>query len=114
MSTKSTQIIFRIILSLLLFSYWAGFALLIVNPLFHKDLPGYRIGRICIWELVAIIIAGLIAHWIIQKWGNVEIKENDNQRKLQLNSKYGTFFLIYFIIGVVIAIWQFWLFSQKF
>ena len=113
MKEKNIQTIFYIILTLLLFSLWAGFALLVVNPLFHKDLPGYTIGRICIWEFVAIIIAGLIAYWITKKWGNIEIQEINHQRRFLLNSEYGTFFLIYLLIAISVAIWQFWLFSQK-
>jgi len=63
---------------------------------------------------VAIIIAGLLARWIINKWGNIEIQKTDHQNRLLLNSKYGTSFLIYFTIAIAVAIWQFWLFSQNF
>ena len=44
-------------LSILIFSLWAGFALLIVNPIMNADLPQYVIGRICIWDYTAMALA---------------------------------------------------------
>ena len=114
MSQKLAQIVFQIILTLTLFSFWAAFALLIVNNLFYKDLPGYTIGRLCIWELVAIIIAAILARLMIKKWGNITLQKTENKTILSLNPKYGVYFALYFLVAIVIAIWQFWLFSQKF
>ena len=114
MKQRSYQIVFQILLTITLFSFWAGFALLVVNKLFYKDLPGYTIGRICIWELVAIIIAALIAKLMIDKWGNLKVERIDNELKLTMNPKYGLYFSTYFLIAIIVGIWQFWLFSQKF
>ena len=97
-----------------LFSLWAGFALLVVNKLFYKDLPGYTIGRICIWELVALLVAAGITRLLINKWGNLEIIEIGNKKSITMNPKFGIYFAIYFLIAILVGIWQFWIFSQKF
>ncbi|WP_353777546.1 hypothetical protein [Winogradskyella sp. 3972H.M.0a.05] len=114
MSQKLAQIVFQIILTLTLFSFWAAFALLVVNKLFYKDLPGYTIGRLCIWELVAILVAAILARLMIKKWGNITLQNVGDKTMLSLNPKYGVYFVLYFLVAVVIAIWQFWLFSQQF
>lgn len=114
MNERISKIIFPALLTITLFSLWAGFALLIVNKIFYKDLPGYTIGRICIWEFVAIIIAFLIARYLINKWGNVEIKHIENKRVLTMNPKFGIYFIFYFIIAIMVGIWQFWIFSQNY
>lgn len=114
MKNKIIKIMFHLLLALTLFSYWAGFALLFVNKLFYKDLPAYTIGRICIWEYVAIIIAFLIAKLMIKRWGNIKLQEIENKKVLTLNPKYGIYFGIYFLIALIVGIWQFWLFSKNF
>lgn len=114
MNQRIPQIIFRVILTLTLFSFWAAFALLIVNQLFYKDLPGYVIGRICIWELVALIVAAFIAQLMIRKWDNLKIEQVENEWKLTMHPNYGIYFAVYFLIAVIIGVWQFWLFSLNF
>ena len=114
MNTKTIQIVFQALITITLFSLWAAFALLVVNKLFYKDLPGYTIGRICIWEFVAIGVAALIAKLMINSWGNIEIQEVNNKLKLTMNPKYGIYFSVYFLVAIILGIWQFWLFSQKF
>ena len=114
MNLKSTQISFLLILTISLFSFWAAFALLFINQWLYKDLPGYTIGRLCIWEGVAIIIAALIARWMINKWGSIQMEEIDGVQKITLHPNFARYFAIYFLIAVCIGIWQFWLFSQKF
>jgi len=114
MHIRNSQIIFQFLIILTLFSYWAGFALLVVNKLFHKDLPGYTIGRICIWEFVALFFAYLISRMLIKKWGTLKIQEVDNELKITMHPKYGIYFLIFFLTALIVGIWQFYLFSQKF
>jgi len=114
MNQKTAKIVFPVLITITLFSLWAGFALLIVNKLFYKDLPGYTIGRICVWEFVAIIIAAVVARILIRKWGNIEIKNIENKNYLTMNPKFGIYFAIYFLIAIIVGVWQFWIFSQKF
>lgn len=114
MNQKISQIIFQLLITITLFSLWAGFALLVVNKFFYKDLPGYTIGRLCIWELVAVIVAALISQFMINKWGNLKIEKVENETKLTINPKFGVYFSIYFLIAILVGIWQFWLFSQQF
>jgi len=114
MKQRTSQIIFQFLITITLFSYWAGFALLVVNKLYYKDLPGYTIGRICIWEFVALVIAFIISKFLIAKWGNIKIQEVENEWKLTMNPKFGIYFIIYFSILIIVGIWQFYLFSQNF
>ena len=114
MREKTVQILFLILISITLFSLWAGFALLVVNQIFYKDLPGYTKGRLCIWELIAFIIAGVIAKLIINNWGTIQLKEEKDKKVLTMNSKYGFYFGIYFLIAIIVGIWQFWIFSQNY
>ena len=111
---RLAQILFQIILTLTLFSFWAAFALLVVNKLFYQDLPGYVIGRICIWEGVALLVAALVAHQMIRKWGPIRLEQVNGERRLTFPPKYGAYFLIYFTVAVLVTIWQFWVFSQGF
>lgn len=111
---KTISIIHLVLLSILLFTFWAVFALLVVNPIYNADLPGYVVGELCIWEYIAMFTAILGSFLIIKYWGYPEVKIIEGQKKLVLNIKYGYFLLGYFFIGFTIAIWQFWLFSQKF
>ena len=113
MGQKAARTLFPILITLTLFSLWAGFALLVVNKFFYEQLPGYTIGRLCIWELVALIIAALLTKLLIDKWGNIEIKEIEGKRVLTFNQKYGVYFGVYFLLTLAVCIWQFWIFSQK-
>lgn len=114
MNQRVSQVIFQALLTITLFSLWAGFALLVVNKLFYKNLPGYTIGRICIWEFVALIVAALIARLMISKWGTIKFQRVENEMKLTMNPKFGIYISIYFLIAIIVGIWQFWIFSQNF
>ena len=108
------KFIHLLVLSLLFFSVWAAFALLVVNPIYNANLPGYKIGRICIWEYIAFAIAVLVSVMLSKQWGYPEILQIEKQSRFLINVKYVYFLLGYFVLAISIAIWQFWLFSQKF
>ncbi len=108
------KIIHQVLISILLFTFWAVFALLVINPIYNADLPGYVLGELCIWEYIAMFIAILFSFIITKYWGYPEVCLIESNKKLVLNFNYTYFFLGYFFVGFVIAIWQFWLFSQKF
>lgn len=114
MSNKIIKLIFHGVVSMTLFSLWAGFALLIVNKFFYKDLPGYTIGRICVWEFVASIIAILLGYFLIKKWGSLNSVEINGRHQLVISPQFGIYFLVYFLLAIIVGIWQFWLFSQQF
>ena len=114
MSGKLTQGIFFSVIVLVLFSYWAAFALLVVNSYYYDTLPGYQIGRICIWELIAIIIACMGARYMIKNWGAISLIKSENTTKMKLDIRYGYFFLVYMIFLLLIGVWQFYIFSQSF
>lgn len=114
MKILNVNIILQVVLTILLFSLWAGFALLVVNPNFHQDLPGYKIGQLCIWELVALVVCGIIARMIYKKWKGIVIKKEGDRKVLSINVNYGYCLLAYLILAIIVGIWQFWLFSQHF
>jgi hypothetical protein len=111
---NTIKIIHQLLISILLFTLWAGFALLIINPMYRSDFPRYIIGRLCIWDYGAIVIAVLFSFIFTKYLGYPEIKVVEKNKKLVFNIFYAYFFLGYFVLGLAIAIWQFWLFSQKF
>jgi len=111
---KIGKIIFPTFLTISIFSFWAAFALLVVNKLFHNDLPGYTIGEICVWEYIALVVAGGIAYLMIKNWGNIQTQPISGKKQLVLHKNYGIYFSLYFGIAVMLAIWQFWLFSRGF
>ncbi len=102
------------LMTVMLFSLWAIFALLVVNNQYDQNLPGYVMGEICIWEVVALIIAGLISRFIFTRWGGVKFRTRKQKTQIIINRKYFDFVLIYFLIIIVVAIWQFYRFSQTF
>jgi hypothetical protein len=114
MSEKWYRIVFPVILSLILFSLWVVFALLIINKFYYETLPGYGIGKLCIWDLGSLIVALIIAYFIIKKWGSIEIDVQNGQKRIILNQRYFWLFSIYFLIIIGIGIWQFVVFSQQF
>ena len=112
--TRLANILFFAVLTILSFSLWAAFALLVVNPYLQDELPGYRIGRICIWEFIALGVAVLISLSLIKKWGWPLIDSSARGKYLSVNINYIYLFLGYFMLGLVFGIWQFWLFSLRF
>jgi len=114
MTERALKTVFPILITVTLFSLWAGFALTIVNPFFHKDVVGYRIGRICIWELVAFGISVIISRRLIRKWGNLDVVDIGNKPMIVMNPKFGIYFGIYFLLAILVGVWQFWVFSQQF
>ena len=102
------------VITILLFLIWAEFALFVVNPILNADLPGYKIGRICIWEYIALTASLLGSFAITKFWGYPEVREIGKRKNLMLNIHYGYFFLGYVLLAVAFILWQFWTFSQKF
>ena len=108
------KIIFQFVLTVMVFSIYVVFALLIINPFYSDDLAGYQVGRICIWDFLAFLISAIIAFSIIRKWGYGGIEMVDDEVRLVMSPKYGYFFFVYLLLAIIIASWQFYLFSQRF
>ena len=71
----------------------------------------------CAWcslRKVKYNIKNVFAKLIIYKWGNLKIQKVNKEWQLTMNLKYGIYFFIYFLIALLVGIWQFWLFSQNF
>lgn len=108
------KLIHHLIISVLLFTIWAAFALLIINKNTPSQLPEYIMGSICIWDYGAMILSIFCSFVISKYWGYPKLIPIDQKLSLGFPLYYGYFFLGYFIFSISIAIWQFWLFSQQF
>lgn len=111
---RSTQIIFQALIIFTLFSYWAAFALLVVNPYLSSVFPAYRVGKLCVWELFALAFAYLLSRWMIKKWGNVKQVCMENRPCISMPKVYGWYFLVYFMVAASIGAYQYYLFTQQF
>ena len=110
---RSQNLMFHIVLSILIFLLWAGFAILCINKC-PIELPMYVIGRLCIWDYLIMIGCILISHLIIRSWGYPTITLANGKRNYSIDIRYIYFFAVYFIFGIAVAIWQFYIFSQNF
>ena len=108
------RIVLPSILTILIFSLWAGFALTVINPYLREHVPGYVMGQLCIWELIALIISAVIAFLMVRYWGNLSLEEKKEREYITIHKNYGIFFIIYLVIAVAVGIWQFWMFTQNF
>jgi magnesium-transporting ATPase (P-type) len=94
----------------MIFSVWAVFALTVVNPIMNAELTGYIIGRICIWEYIAIATSVVLSFFITNRFGY----PITNEKTIEMPKVYINSFLVWFVLGCIVSIWQFYLFSQKF
>lgn len=107
------NLIHHLVISILVFTIWAAFALLIVNPNLH-NLPQYIMGSLCIWDFGAMAFAVFVSFIIGKYWGYPKSMIINKKASLVLPINYSYFFLGYFIFALSVGIWQFWLFSQQF
>jgi hypothetical protein len=113
-NTKLNQVISIVLLTLSLFSLWALFAVIIVNHQLHDDLPGYTIGELCRWDLLALVIAGALAFLMVKLWGPIQSETVEEKTSFVIPFQLGIYWLSYFILVLVIGAWQWLLFSQSF
>lgn len=91
------------VLSLFLFSLWAAFALLIINPFYRGSLPGYTLGRICPWEGLALLVAIGISRFLVKKWGPPQRTSSSKGHKIALHPGYFYFLLGYLLLAVIVG-----------
>lgn len=101
------------VLSLFLFSLWAAFALLIINPFYKESLPGYTLGRICPWEGLALLIAIGISSFLVKKWGLPQRISSPEGQKIALHPGYFFFLLGYLLLALIVGGFAFYDWSSQ-
>lgn len=98
----------------MLFSVWIAFALTVINPYLASSVPGYVVGRPCIWELIVGLICLVIAYFLTKKNPVTRVKNKDGRAGLIIPDWFIYFFLYWFVIAWMVFGWQFYLFMQQF
>lgn len=111
---RAPKVVLFIVLMSMIFSIWVAFALLVINPHLHPYIPGYKVGSPCGWEIVALILSIGTAYLIMRKWPAPEVTTIKGVRHILLNSKFIFFSLFYMAVGIIIFLWQYYLFTLKF
>ncbi|MCI5058967.1 MAG: hypothetical protein MRY83_22830 [Flavobacteriales bacterium] len=102
------KIYFTILISFLLFSFWALFALFVINDSFHQNVPGYKIGQLCVWEYIAFPLSVILSVLMIRKWGLPRLKDG----QFMMSYNYAWLFTFYVIYVLGIAAWKFYVFIK--
>lgn len=102
------------IVTLLIFSIWIAFALLVVNPYLHPYIPGYQVGKPCGWEFVALGISASIAFLWTRNWVSLSIQNENGVRYINISLTFVVFLLAYMTLAIGIFIWQYTIFSAGF
>lgn len=109
---KSLQFL---VVTVLVFSIWVAFALLVINPYLHPYVPGYQIGKPCGWEFVALFASVGIAYFGTRNWPQPRIQElSDMPKSIILSYNFIVFLLVYLVAAVVIFLWRYSVFSASF
>ena len=103
-----------IVVALLVFSIWVAFALLVVNPYLHPYVPGYKVGRPCGWEFIALFASFGITHFWTRSWPVPMLSDRGGVKTISLNYSFVRFLLLYLATGVAIFLWKYAIFSGSF
>ncbi|MEM8498050.1 MAG: hypothetical protein AAF542_08500 [Pseudomonadota bacterium] len=103
-----------LVVTLLLFSLWVAFALLAVNPYLHPYIPGYKVGDPCGWEIVALAVSALTAHFWSRHWAPPKRTTENGISYVSINYRFVLFLLIYMAIAISIFLWEYAKFSAGF
>lgn len=100
------------VVTLLVFSVWVAFALLVVNPWLHPWVPGYQVGRPCGWEYVALAASIGIAWIWTRRWPAPRSSCEQGVDCLLLPLGFIRFLLVYLLVAVLVFLWQYAGFMQ--
>ena len=100
-----------LLLTILVFSVWVAFALLVINPYLHPFVPGYQVGNPCGWELVALFASLFTAYRWRKSWQQPCCKFEKNTTVLCVSNRFTYFALLYVSGALVIFLWQYLLFA---
>ncbi len=98
------------ILTILLFSIWAVFALTMINPYLSKYFVGYTVGKLCVWEIIALSLSSLLAYLTLKKWPIHWIKD-EHQTQITIPKPIVIGFIAYIFIMSIVGAWQYYLFA---
>ncbi|MCH8004866.1 MAG: hypothetical protein IH888_01390 [Planctomycetes bacterium] len=101
-------------LSLMIFSLWVAFALLVVNPYLHPYVPGYQVGRPCGWEFVAAGISGGLGWLFVRRWPAPALNRTDQGKTVALSFGFVVFCIAYGLVALGIFAWRYYIFSNGF
>ena len=111
---QSGKLINFIVVTLLIFSIWVAFALLVINPYLHPYIPGYRVGNPCGWEFVALGISLGIAYFWTRGWSSPKRTNEHGITYVSINYSLVLFLLAYMVLAAIIFLWQYVEFSAGF
>ncbi len=109
---KATNVICFALVTLLIFSVWVAFALLIINPYLYQYIPGYRVGSPCGWELVALAASLFSSYRLRSTWEKPCCEMTGGRVTLCLSDTFTYFVLTYIVSGILIFLWQYSKFSS--
>ena len=99
------------VVTLAIFSLWVAFALLVVNPYLYPYIPGYRVGKPCGWEFVALAISLGVAYLWTRHWANPKHTTENGVTYISINYGFVLFLLGYIITAIIIFLWQYMKYS---
>ena len=99
-----------LILTVLVFSIWVAFALIVINPYLHPLIPGYQVGQPCGWELVALLASMFTAYRWRKRWQQPCCAIENNITTIRVSNRFLYFSLMYFSGALAIFVWQYLLF----
>ncbi len=108
---KIGKIISFTVVTLVIFSIWVAFALLVINPYLHSYIPGYQVGKPCGWEFVALAISLGIAFLWTRRWPNPRRSTENGATYITISYRFVLFLLCYMVAAILIFLWQYMEFS---
>ena len=108
---RMAKIINFLVVTVLVFSLWVAFALLAVNPYLHPYIPGYRVGRPCGWEFVALGFSFGAAWLWTRNWNEPRRSVDNGVVYITISYRFALFLLAYLALAMLIFLWKYAEFS---
>lgn len=109
-----SKLISLLVVTLIVFSLWVAFALLLINPYLHPYIPGYRVGKPCGWEFVALAISAVVACLWTRRWPDPKPVIEDGVTSVRVSYRFVVFMLFYLAGAVLVFSWRYMQFSAGF
>ena len=111
---NTANVVSFVTVSLIIFSLWVAFALLVINPYLHSYVPGYEVGKPCGWEFVALGVSGALAYFWTRNWPRPKHTAENGVHCITISYKFVLFLLLYMIAAISIFLWEYSKFSATF
>lgn len=102
------------VVTILIFSVWVAFALVVINPYLHPYVPGYEVGKPCGWEFVALAISVLVAFYWTRRWKPPPSVIKNGIKYASISKSLLNFLWVYLVFAIVIFIFEYAKFSASF